>query len=63
MEIDFAVLGIVLGFGGSSEAYLGPSEGVSKDGEAGGALSVPPLGQVTESAVRRLELYGEAKGY
>ena len=46
MEIDFAVLGIVLGFSGSSEAYLGPSEGVLKEGEGGGALSVPPLRQV-----------------
>ena len=42
MEIDFAVLGIVLGFSGSSEAYLGPSEGVFKGGGGrGGRFPFP----------------------
>jgi len=41
MEIDFAVLGIVLGFSGSSEAYLGPSEGVLKEGQGGWRFPFP----------------------
>ena len=36
MEIDFAVLGIVLGFSGSSEAYLGPSWTFRRSFKGGG---------------------------